>query len=225
MSVINVQFGTPSPRLQKLRELLSEKFPAAPVKTASALQVGWEPLDQTGGLRRGAVTELTGSVASGGLFVELMMGVLQREKCFAALVDAARGFDPRDCAPGGLQRLLWVMCSDVKQSVQVTDLLLRDANLPLVLLDLQMAAPRQLRSIPSSTWHRFRRLVEPTATALVILSRRPMVEAAQVRIATESSWTLAAMRQRRSTLVARLDGRVFERRHFSELPELQRQLA
>lgn len=225
MSVINVQFGNPSPRVQQLRELLSEKFPAAAVKNAGALQVGWEPLDQAGGLRRGAVTELTGPVASGGLFIELMLGLLQREKYFAALVDATRGFDPRDCSPGGLQRLLWVMCSDVKQSVQVTDLLLRDANLPVVLLDLQMAAPRQLRGIPSSTWHRFRRLAEPTTTALVILTRRPMVEAAQVRIATGSSWTLEAMRQRRSALVSRLGGRVFDRRHFSELPDLQQQLA
>lgn len=225
MSIVNAQFGTSSPRIAHLRELLAEKFPGLPLKAAGSLQTGWAPLDEAGGLRRGAVTEFTGSLGSGGLFIEIMLEFLQKEQCLGALVDACGGFDPAGSASGALPRLLCVMCTDVKQSMRVTDLLLRDANLSIVLLDLRMADCRQWRGFPSSTWHRFRQLVEQADTAFVILTSRPMVEAAHVRIAARSHWTLDTLRERRTSLAARMEANVFERRHFSELPGRQQQFA
>jgi hypothetical protein len=220
MSVINVQFGNPSPRLALLRELLAEKFPEAPLNPGGVLPIGQPAFDGVdGGLRRGAVTELAGSPGSGGLFIEAMLSTLQRRQYYAALVDAGSGFDPQGCDPTALRRLLWIMCSDVKQSIRAADLLLRDANLPLVLLDLQLVAPRQLRGIPASTWHRFQRLVEQTSTAFVVLSPRPMVEAAQMRIMINNQWGLDAMRKRRGNLIGQIEARVFPRREFSVLPE------
>lgn len=176
-------------------------------------------------MRQGAVTELVGSPASGGLFIGAMLSLLRERQCFAALVDANSAFDPQDCDPLGLQRLLWVMCTDVKQSIRAVDLLLRDANLPLVMLDLQMIPPRQLRSIPASTWHRFLRLVEKTSTTFVALSCQPMVEAAQVRIVMKSHWGLEAMRQQREALRTELKVQVFPRREFSMSPMPTREFA
>ena len=111
-------------------------------------------------------------------------------------------FDPQSADPATLPRLLWVRCADVMQAVKAADLLLRDGNLPLIVLDLQNAAGAgNAASVPASTWHRFQRLAEPGGTALVILSAQPLVEGAQVRIALRQRWTLAAMRQRRSKLL------------------------
>jgi hypothetical protein len=35
-------------------------------------------------------------------------------------------------------------------------------------------------SIPASTWHRFQRVLEPTATVLAVLTSQPLVEGASV---------------------------------------------
>ncbi|MEQ1861711.1 MAG: hypothetical protein ABMA13_17470, partial [Chthoniobacteraceae bacterium] len=200
----------------ELRELLARKFPASESKPAGVLPTGLQCIEE---LRRGAVTELTGPSSASALFIEAMLAVLRRERSFGALVDAANTFDPQGTESA---RLLWVRCANAMQAVKAADLLVRDGNLPLVLLDLQASPARELRRIPASTWHRFQRLVEPTGTVFVVLSAQPMVEGAKVRIAVRQRWTLAAMRERRSDLLARLDAQVFARREFSALPPLER---
>lgn len=105
-----------------------------------------------------------------------------------------------------------MQCADAAQAVKATDLLLRDGNLAVVLLDFQASPAAELRRIPANTWHRFQRLTEESSMALVVLTRQPMVEAAQVRIASAGNWTLAAQRQARSELLAALPAQVFLRR-------------
>jgi len=164
-------------------------------------------------------------VSSGALFAEAVISLLINRQCHGALIDTKHSFDPEGCEPEGLRRLLWVICRDVRQAIKVADLLLRDGNLPLVLLDFQAVRAKELRGIPASTWHRFQRMVEQSSTALVVLSSQPMVEAAQVRIAVKSRWKLDAMLERRSELLARLDAQSFTRRQFPALPETARKTA
>lgn len=210
-------------RLAALRELLAQKFPVCDLKPAGVLPTGLEVFDQSeGGLRRGAVTELVGPTSAGPLFLEAVMRMLGREKMFAALIDAGSAFDPQGSESPALQRLLWVRCAEATEAVKAADLLLRDGNLPLVLLDLVPLPLREVGRIPASTWHRFQRLVEPSGTALVILTPRPLVEGARVRIAVRNRWTLAAMRRRRRELLGQLDAQVFSRREFSTLESVPR---
>jgi len=211
-------------RLAALRQLIAEKFPVCELKTAGVFATGVEAFDRSeGGLRRGAFSELVGPMSAGGLFIESMLAAVERERCFAALVDVGRTFDPQGANPATLSRLLWVCCANPMQAVKATDLLLRDGNLPLIVLDLQSAAPRELRRIPASTWHRFQRLAEPTSTALVALTSQPMIESASVRIAVRQRWTLAAMRERRRELLTRMEAQVFARRPMGVLPAMEGQ--
>jgi hypothetical protein len=206
-------------RLASLRAMLAERFPEVPPPPCATMPTGIAPLDAPeGGLRRGALSELSGSTAAGALFIEAMLRTAARERCFVALVDGAHTFDPQSCAHGLLERLLWVLCGDALQAVKATDLLLRDGNLPLVLLDLQFVPARALRKIPPSTWHRFARLVEQTGTTFVVLSPRPMVEAAGVRIAIRNRWRLDSMCALRSELLTGLDAQVFPRRRREATP-------
>ncbi len=205
-------------QLAGLRQLLAEKYPQAEQRPGGVLATGLPALDgPEGGLRRAALTELSGGSGEGALFLHAMLRAVCREQCFAALVDAARSFDPSACAAPALARLLVVFCADAKQAVKAADLLLRDGNLSLVLLDLQTAPAKQLRRIPASTWHRLQRLVEQTTSALVVLTPQPMVESARVRIATEAPvaagrrWSLRAQRRWRSDLIAEMGMRVFPR--------------
>lgn len=210
-------------RVAALRTLLAEKF--APAKTSPGALIASEfsALDDAeGGLRRGALTELTGPRSSGALFVEVVLGILRRQKFFGALVDTGGSFDPQGANPSSLRRLLWVQCRDAQQAVKAADFLLRDGNLPLILVDFQGIPDRELRRIPASTWHRFHRLLERSATALVVLSPTPMVEGARVRIVMRHRWGLEAMRQRRRVLLNRLHAQIIVRGTQPELPVLER---
>lgn len=213
-------------RLAELRDLIAQKFPVCDLKPAGILPTGLPRIDEAeGGLRRGAVTELVGPSSSGSLLIEALLEVLRREQTFGAMIDSANTFDPQGALPESLRRLLWVRCTNVTQAVKAADLLVRDGNLPLILLDLQMTPERELRRIPASTWHRFQRLVEPTNIVFVVLTAQPMVEGAKVRIAARQRWTLAAMRERRDDLFARMETEVFSRREFSALPPVERRTA
>ena len=200
-------------RLADLRRLLGEKFPVSEQKPGGILPTGLPSVDAAeGGLRRAALTELHGSSGSGALFLQAMLRTCGREKIFAALVDAGRSFEAANSSSTMLSRLLLVLCSNATHAIKSADLLLRDGNLSVVLLDLQAASPQEIRRIPASTWHRFQRLVEQTATAFVVLTAQPIVEGAQVRIATPAQWTLAAQRHWRSDLLAEIPAQVLPRR-------------
>lgn len=213
----------PAANIVALRALLAEKFPSHERSSSEMLPTGWEAFDRAeGGLRRGALTELAGSLSAGALFVEVMLALVRREKCFAALIDGARTFDAESCPPEALRRLLWVRCDGAAAAMKAADLLLRDGNLPLIIVDLQPLPPRELQRIPANTWHRFQRLVEETGTAFIVLTPRPMVEAAGVRIAVQNTWPLGAMRERRRALLPQLRAQVFNRRNFAAVESAER---
>jgi hypothetical protein len=115
--------------------------------------------------------------------------------------------------------MLWVLCASAQQAIKATDLLLRDGNLPLILLDLQPLSRKELRRIPATTWHRFQRLIEQTTTALVVLSPQPIVEGAKIRLTVRHRWNIQALRQRRRLLLEAMDVQVFTRPGFSSASE------
>jgi hypothetical protein len=193
--------------------LLAEKFPSARQRPGGVLPTGLAEVDAAeGGLRRAALTELSGSSGAGALFLHAMLRTMCRERCFGALVDAGRCFEPDGASPSGLERLLVVFCANATQAVKAADLLLRDGNLSLVMLDLQRMPLRELQRIPANAWHRLQRLAEQTTAAVVALTPQPMVEAAHVRIATTANWRLGAQRRWRRELIDTAPWQVFPRR-------------
>lgn len=211
MPVINFTGETKQERLAQVKTLLAKKFPTRHVSLEGILPTGLDAIDASeGGLHKASITEVVGS---SGLFIEAMLSVLCREGCLAALIDANYSFNPEAANPAALPRLLWVICKDAKQAIKAADLLLRDANLPLVMLDLQLSPEKQLRGIPGSTWHRFQRLIEHSSTAFVVLSSQPIVEGARARVTLRNRWNLDAMRLRRSTLMDNLAPQVSIKNH------------
>ena len=63
--------------------------------------------------------------------------------------------------------------SSTTTALQAADLVARDANLGLVMLDLRRAPDADLRRIPGPQWYRLQRAVEPTDLALVVETPRP----------------------------------------------------
>jgi hypothetical protein len=61
----------------------------------------------------------------------------------------------------------------VEQALKVTDLLLQSGGFGLIVVDLGDVRPEDARRVPLTTWFRFRRAIENTPTALVILEQEP----------------------------------------------------
>src|SRR4029450_13712 len=152
-----------SGKIIDLRNLLAIRFPQAPMPVATRLVTGLAFFDQPigGGLPKGAITELIsprGSAGSASLVHAFIHGAY-RDQYFVALIDGRDSFDPCALPNSILRQLLWVRCTKALEAVKAADLLLRDGNFPLVILDLILNSPEELRKIPQTTWYRLQRLV------------------------------------------------------------------
>jgi recombination protein RecA len=158
---------------------------------------GIEELDAlTGGLPRGALSEIAGPTSSGrtGVMMSALAAATRRQEA-CALVDAGDSFDPVSAQSAGvaLDRLLWIRCSErellpsrdfarsarpqrkafrrLDQVLKVTDLLLQSGGFGMVVLDLGDIPAESTRRVPLTSWFRFRRAVEQTATVLLLIEQ------------------------------------------------------
>jgi hypothetical protein len=180
-----------------LRKALSERFPERPMRSASAFFTGLPLLDRIGGLPKNALTELIAPRISAGS-ASLIHAILksgQQNGQLIALIDGTDSFDPASSDNSALRHLLWIRCRKTFDAIKAADLLLRDGNFPLVIVDLVLNAPEELRKIPQTSWYRLQRLVEATPTACLVINRQSMVSSAQLKIVLENSWTLAALEE------------------------------
>ena len=207
-----------SGKIVDLRKLLAERFPQPPFSAVTRLVTGLSFVDQTigGGLPKGAITELISPQISAGsaLFIQALLQAAHRDRYFLALIDGRDSFDPSalgELDNARLRNLLWVRCSKALEAVKAADLLLRDGNFPLLIIDLVFNPPEELRKIPQTTWYRFQRLVESAPTACLVLSRHGMVSSAQFKIVLENSWSLETFEE--DEAISRLQIRV-QRSHL-----------
>lgn len=201
-----------APKIVAFRDLLRSKFPAA--------HKAWEPgTSLTGlgipcvdavGLAKGAITEIVGSKQSCGVGL-LVAALLQRKTTVqegTALVDAGDAFDPWSVDESSLDHLLWVRCHELSKAMRVTDLLLRDGNLPLVILDLQGYFAKEVQSIPASSWHRLRVLAEKSGVVLCTFTPCMTVPCARTRLVLDNDYALDALERPRDELISRLFAQV-----------------
>jgi len=179
-----------------LRNLLAERFPSISPPTRTVLTTQLPFFDQAigGGFPQSAITELiTPQPAAGSASViRALLQCAQRDRYFLALIDGRDSFDP-SASEGSypfLHHLLWVRCTKAFEAIKAADLLLRDGNFTLVIVDLVLNPAEELRKIPPTSWYRLQRLVEATSTVCLVLSRHNMVSSAQLKIVLENSWTL-----------------------------------
>lgn len=91
----------------------------------------------------------------------------------------SHNYSSRD-VPGGIQKAAksghgfkrWE--SQLGQFLKVTDLLLQSNGFGMIVLDLGDVPAESARRIPMASWFRFRRAVEHTPTALLVLEQQPI---------------------------------------------------
>ena len=191
-------------KILNLRNLLAERFPQVPAAPQGRLSTGIGPFDEAtgGGLPKGAITELISPEVSAGsaLLISALLQSAHEERRVLALIDGRDSFDPQPLGNARLRHLLWVRCRKALDALKAADLLLRDGNFPLVILDLVLNSVEELRKIPQTSWYRLQRLAEPMPTAFLVLTRRSMISSAQLKLELENSWTLGDL-QRANCLV------------------------
>jgi hypothetical protein len=194
-------------KIANLRELLAKRFPTATRPLGRTLATGITAIDDaSGGLPLSAVTEFVCAAPScgGHLLIGQLLAVTRATRARAALVDSGDSFDPSSFPADLLPHLIWVRCAATTIALSAADLLTRDANLGLVILDLRRAPLADLRRIPGPQWYRLQRAVEPTDLALVVLTPRASVPSAQLRFVLERPHPFAAVDTERPALLAQL---------------------
>src|SRR5438094_1093112 len=219
-----------SGKIIDLRNLLANRFPHAPMPAGTRLVTGLSFLDEAigGGLPKGAITELISpevSAGSASLIHALLQGDSADETpaCSAdkksvfspvALIDGCDSFDPQPLGNACLRYLLWVRCTKALEAIKAADLLLRDGNFPLLIVDLVLNSPEELRKIPQTTWYRLQRLAESVPTACLVLTRYEMVSSAQLKLVLENSWNLETLEKQEAISQLRI---VVKRSHLKSV--------
>jgi hypothetical protein len=127
------------------------------------------------GIARGCITELIGPPSSG--ITSLACSVLTQATAaggYCAWVDAADALDPASLVEAGavLPQMVWVRCGgQLGNALQAADWLLHGGGFSLLVLDVCGIDMGLLRRTPASYWYRFKRAVENTPTALLVLAR------------------------------------------------------
>ena len=230
--------GGNSPRLPvnnivQLRQFLAEKFPGvrigsepAPVRDAPVWTTGVRALDDVlaGGLPCAALTELCASEKSWGsaLILRQLIRHAAATHQWLALIDGVDSFDPGAFDNATLEHLLWLRCQTAGEAIKATDLILRDGNLPIVILDLALNSARELRKIPSTTWYRFQRLVEEGTAAFLAITPTPMASSAKHRLFLRGEMPPDAFHLSETQLLHRLAIEPAELEHEVAEPEARR---
>lgn len=208
-----------------LRQLVADRLPGSACRdrTGPAFPTGVPALDDAlgGGLPSGALTEIVSAGAgSGGQIVQLCLlaaaaGLGRR----AVLIDAVDAFDPQTAGAEALRATIWVRCNDAATAMQAGDLLVRDANLGLVILDLRDCPQSALRRTPATAWYRLQRAAEGVGMPLVVQTSQALVPSAAFRVALTGRFGIEACERERESLLAAVGVEVLRARWAHKLAE------
>src|SRR5438270_13685448 len=195
-----------SDKIIHLRQLLAQRFPQTSAPPDGRLPTGLAAIDDAigGGLPKSVITELSRPNLSAGsaLFTHALLQNAHRHGFFLGLVDGRDSFGPQTAGQKVLRNFLWIRCQAAVEAVKAADLLLRDGNFPLVVLDLVFNPAEELRKIPQSNWYRLQRLAEGAPTAFLVVTRQSIISSAQLKLSLANGWRLTDLDE--SGLTSRL---------------------
>ncbi len=163
-----------------LADRVADVFARRAERSHETLSTGIEAVDRRWqGFPRGAITEIHGTASAGRISLLLSaLACATRRDEICALIDCSDTFDVISAATAGIDcnRLLWVRCAGkLEAAFKATDLLLHGGGFGVIALNLTDVPATTVRRIVSSWWFRFRRALENTPTALMVLTPAAVV--------------------------------------------------
>ncbi len=197
--------------LSALRSLVAARFPTEERKPCGNVPTGVAGVDAAlgGGLPAGRLTELVSATAGSGgqLVLVRLLATTRAARQRVALIDGADGFAPEAVPADALRHLVWVRPRHLEETLAAADLLVRDGNYGVVVIDLRGVAERMLQRLPSTHWHRLHRAAQNHPTAVLVQTPFPLVPAVPWRMALRAPLGLALRRHTQALLADQL---VFE---------------
>lgn len=194
--------------LAGLRALLAGRFPEKARRSDHGVPTGVPAVDDAlgGGLPAGRLTELVSAAPSSGgqTVLARLLVATQAARMRVALVDGSDGFAPETVPADALRHLVWVRGRDLAAAMTAADLLVRDGNYDVLVLDLRGCARRALERHPAAAWYRLQRAAEGGTVAVLVQTPCPLVPAVPWRLVLRQPGALADGRAARDSLVARL---------------------
>ncbi|HUL53709.1 MAG TPA: hypothetical protein VLT83_09915 [Opitutaceae bacterium] len=194
--------------LTALRRLLAERFPTAPRPAEGVVATGVAAVDAQlpGGIPRGGLTEFVAAAPSNGMQLVLgaVLAATRDSQARVGLIDAADAFDPAGLADAAVGHLVWIRCRALEDAWRTADLLVRDPNYGMVILDVRDVESRLLKRAAATIWYRLQRAAEESQVAVLVQSAAPTVPCARSRLVFKESFPLAALTQARPALLAQL---------------------
>lgn len=195
---------SPPQSVASLRSLIATRFPASVRAAAGMLCTEIGPLDDAlgGGLPTGRITEIVSEVpgTGGQTIIAQLLAATRKSRQRIALVDGADGFSPDAVPVDHLRHLVWVRGRNVSDILGAADIVVRDGNFSIVVIDTRGLSERSLLKIPTSTWHRLRHACEGGSVATVVFSTTGLVPAVPWRIRLSRTVPLSARRTPRAEL-------------------------
>jgi hypothetical protein len=192
-----------------LRQQLRDKFPQAHgVRPEREPSRPVEDLFSAEAFPVGGISEVIPAGPGAGLSL-LVAGLLGDPETVSphpemVLVDGADAFDPGSFTGAACSRLLWVRCGSAIEMLKAADLLVRDGNVPFVLIDSSRMARRDLTALPASGWWRLKQNAEASGVRLLVLTSFPLVPCASLRMSLSADLTISDFDQSRTELLDRL---------------------
>jgi hypothetical protein len=198
-----------SPLIENLRRKLRDQFPEAhgSCQPAETVQAPVRPFSMEL-FPTGAISEVVPAGATSGISL-LVAGIVKDSEAGVSfpeivLIDGADHFDPGSFSGASCSRLLWVRCACAMDMIKAADLMVRDGNLPFLMLDATGLSQTELARIPAAAWWRLRQLAGSNGSRLVVMSPGPVVPCAAYRLSLNSDLTLADFDRSRGELLERV---------------------
>jgi hypothetical protein len=191
-----------------LRSLLAARFPEKSRPSGCGVPSGVRAIDDAlgGGLPGGRLTEVVSAKPSSGgqtMLAQLLVNTrITRQR--VALVDAADGFVPESVPSDALRHLVWVRGQSAAQALAAADVLVRDGNFAVVILDVRGCDERELRRTPATGWYRLQRATEMSTVAVLVQTTCAIVPAVPARFVLRSVQALGSRRVARDILATQL---------------------
>jgi len=192
------------PTIADLRRLLADRFPASPMRDGKVVSTGIAAFDAAlgGGLGTGTFTEIVSVAPScgGQLLTGAIIEATRENRQRTALLEASDAFSIEPFPDDLMAHLVWFRSPTLKVFWQAADILLRDANFAVVVMDLRAVAEREIKRTPATTWYRLQRAIEQSEVAVVVHTDFAVVPCATRRLVLSRPLTIAAFKQERQEL-------------------------
>ncbi|MGB0371048.1 MAG: hypothetical protein ACPGN3_06820 [Opitutales bacterium] len=149
------------------------------------------------------------------IHVEALLEEASKLQSYAAIIDTQQTWNPSQLSSEALRHILWVRCREQSQALRAADVLIRDENFRIILIDLRTLSHSALKRIPQSHWYRLQRIAQNQNSTLIAATSFPSIAASQLRIEIGAHLDLSSFHKKRSDLSEHLNTSIIRQRTLS----------